>query len=84
MPSRDYEKRHRGTHGTGRAELYFTVGLISGLNPFPSASEPKQSVYATPEIAEEYPLTAVTRAPLSGSITTGVPRCIPQLREIVP
>ena len=29
--------------GTGRAELYFTVGLISGLNPFPSASEPKQA-----------------------------------------
>lgn len=84
MPSRDYEKNGiAAPTGTGRAELYFTVGLISGLNPFPSASEPKQSVYATPEIAEEYPLTAVTgrRYPV---YYHSAYRGIPQLREIVP
>ena len=84
MPSRNYEENGiPAPTGTGRAELYSVVALISGTHPLPEASEPKMSVYATPEIAADYPLTAVTgrRYPV---FYHSAYRGIPQLREIVP
>ena len=82
MPSRDFEENGFGTP-TGRAELYSVIELVSGSKPFPEAAEPKESVYATPDIAKEYPLTGVTgrRYPIYYHSAF---RGIPHLREIVP
>lgn len=81
-PSREYEENGFGTP-TGRAELYSTVNLIMGANPLPEATEPKESVYSTPDIAKEYPLTGITgrRYPI---YYHSAYRGIPHLREIVP
>lgn len=82
MPSRQYRENGFPTP-SGRAELYSVVELIMGADPLPQASEPKESVYATPEIAAEYPLTGITgrRYPV---YYHSAYRGIPHLREIVP
>lgn len=82
MPSRNYKENGFPTP-SGRAELYSVVELLMGSDPLPQVSEPKESVYATSEIAAEYPLTAVTgrRYPI---YYHSAYRGIPTLREIVP
>lgn len=68
---------------SGRAELYCVANLAVGGSPWPHCNEPKESVYSTPEVAAEYPLTAVTgrRYPI---YYHSAYRGIPHLREIVP
>lgn len=80
--SRDFEKNGFGTQ-SGRVELYTPVSFFKHRDPFPTASEPKESVYATPEVAKDYPLTGVTgrRYPIYYHSAF---RGIPHLREIVP
>lgn len=82
MPSRNYKENGFPTP-SGRAELYSVVELLMGSDPLPAVSEPKESVYATPEIAAEYPLTGITgrRYPI---YYHSAYRGIPTLREIVP
>ena len=82
MPSRDY-REHGFPTPSGRAELYAVVELIMGADPLPAANEPKESVFSTPEIAAEYPLTGITgrRYPI---YYHSAYRGIPHLREIVP
>ena len=82
MPSRDYRANGFPTP-TGRAELYSVVELIMGADPLPAASEPKESVFSTPDIAADYPLTGITgrRYPI---YYHSAYRGIPHLREIVP
>ena len=80
--SRDFE--HNGfLTQSGRVELYTPVSFFKGRDPFPEASEPKESVYSTPEIAKDYPLTGVTgrRYPIYYHSSF---RGVPHLREIVP
>ncbi|WP_172135084.1 molybdopterin-dependent oxidoreductase [Adlercreutzia sp. ZJ473] len=82
MPSRHFEENGFATP-SGRAELYCVAELAVGAGPFPKASEPKESPYATPEVAKEYPLIGVTgrRYPV---YYHSAYRGIPHLREIVP
>ncbi|MDO5042907.1 MAG: molybdopterin-dependent oxidoreductase [Slackia sp.] len=81
-PAREYQKNGFATP-TGRLELYSVIIGSMGSDPLPAVVEPKISVYATPEIAKEYPLTAVTgrRYPV---YYHSAYRGIPHLREIVP
>lgn len=81
-PSRDYETNGFLTR-SGKVELYAPILAIKSGDGFPEASEPKESIYSTPEIAEKYPLTAITgrRYPI---YYHSAYRGIPHLREIVP
>ncbi len=81
-PSRNYQQNGFATP-SGRVELYCVVNLVAGGSPFPGANEPKESVYSTPEVAKDYPLTAITgrRYPI---YYHSAYRGIPTLREIVP
>lgn len=82
LPSREY-KVHGFTTPTGRAELYVMALLRDGTDPLPTVSEPKQSLYATPALAREFPLTGVSGRRYPTYFHSSF-RGIPQLRELNP
>jgi anaerobic selenocysteine-containing dehydrogenase len=57
----DYWRKGGGfATATGKVELYSTVMEKLGYDPLPYYREPNESLYSTPEIAEEYPLILST------------------------
>jgi len=66
MPEyRQYEKRGKLRTPTGKMEIWSTALEAKGLDPLPKFTEPPESPYSRPELAEKYPLILLTgsRAP---------------------
>jgi anaerobic selenocysteine-containing dehydrogenase len=47
---------------TGKAEIYCTRWHENGYDPLPFFTEPPETPYSSPEVAEEYPFTVITGA----------------------